>query len=142
MLLARRSFVTGFVLLGLAGALNHTIAERLFGRRFDLVLPQLKYGFVMFNKNPHQVSVYSYAGADGVRHDLADLVRTPAPFYKRARLAMNLMLERDYLAEVCYRARRAEKLTVLVDQWDLDVDLHRPQRTDTFPCEAHDLLRR
>jgi hypothetical protein len=48
---ARRGFALAWVLLGLAGALNHTIAMKPIGERFDLVLPHLRYGYVMFNAN-------------------------------------------------------------------------------------------
>ena len=80
----RRGFVVAWMVVGLAGALNHTIAERLLGRRFDLVLPQLKAGYIMFNVNPRTAKTYEYAGADGVRHDLSELVATPSPGYARA----------------------------------------------------------
>ncbi|HZS37794.1 MAG TPA: hypothetical protein VFF06_13245 [Polyangia bacterium] len=142
-MLARRAFVAAWIAASIAGALDHTIAESLFGRRFDLVLPHLKYGHVMFNKNPRKLEVYSYAGTDGVRHDLADLQRTPAPLYKRARVALDVMLEPDYLAELCFRAARAsaEPLTLFIDEYDLDAGA-RPQRTRTMPCDAHALLAR
>ncbi len=142
MRLARRAFIAAFVLLGVAGALDHTLAEKLLGERIDLLLPHLKYGYVMFNQNPRQVQVYSYAGADGVRRDLADLVRTPAPLYKRARVAVNIMIRPAYLAELCYRASRrsTEKLTVFVDEYDLAVDSRGPQRTRSFPCDPHAIL--
>jgi len=140
---ARRWFVVAWLAATIAGALDHTIAQALFGRSFDLVLPNLQYGYVMFNKNPRQVAVYSYAGSDGVRHDLADLQRTPAPLYKRARVAINLMAQRDYLADLCFRATRAssDKLTVFVDEYDVDVDARRPQSARSFACDAHALLR-
>jgi hypothetical protein len=142
--LARRAFVVAWIAASVAGAFGHTIAETLLGRRLELWLPHLKYGYVMFNKNPRQVQVYSYAGEDGVRHDLADLQRTPAPLYKRARVAVNLMLEPDYLAELCFRATRSstEKLTVFADEYDLDVDARRPGRTRSFDCDAHGLAPR
>jgi hypothetical protein len=104
---ARRVFVAVWVVLGLAGALDHTIAEKAFGARIDLMLPHLKYGYVMFNANPRTVNVFSYAGADGAKHDLADLVATPAPGYARARLAIDASFLPPYLAEVCLRAERA-----------------------------------
>lgn len=104
---ARRAFVAVWVLLGLAGALDHTIAEKVLGSRIDLLLPHLKYGYVMFNVNPRTVSVYSYAGPDGARHDLADLVATPAPGYARARIAIDADIQPAYLAEICLRAERA-----------------------------------
>ena len=59
--------------------------SKLLGRRFDLVLPHLAAGYVMFKENPRTARVYEYARADGERHDLADLVATPSPGYARAR---------------------------------------------------------
>jgi hypothetical protein len=138
----RRAFVAAWVVLGVAGALNHTIAEKLFDRRFDLVLPHLKYGHVMFNLNPSKVSVFQYARADGVRRDLADLVSTPALGYKRARLAINAMTDRMYLAEVCLRATRAtgDEFTFYVDDYDVSVDPRQPSETHTLRCTSRGLI--
>jgi hypothetical protein len=102
----RRVFIVVWLALTVAGALDHTIAESLFGRRFDLWLPHLKYGHVMFNRNPRTATLFYYAGADGVRHDLADLMPTPAWGYRRARLAISYMTNPDYLKELCLRAHR------------------------------------
>ncbi len=138
---ARRAFVVGWLLLVVAGALNHTVALAVFGRRFDLILPHLKYGHVMFNKNPRQVQRYFYSGADGVRHDLADLVITPAPGYQRARLAITMTVKPDYLAELCLRARRAGRgeLTFIVE--DIDLDAGTTTSHESL-CGAHGLLPR
>jgi hypothetical protein len=101
---ARRALVIGWLVLTVAGALDHTVAEALFGRRFDLFLPHLKYGHVMFNRNPpHTVRLYY---TDGERHDLADLMPTPAWGYGRARLAVTYTTKPDYLMELCLRAHR------------------------------------
>jgi len=107
--LARRTFVAVWIALGCAGAVNHTIAEKVLGHRFDLVLPHLRYGYVMFNRNPRTVEVYEYTRSGGARHDLADLLVTPAPGYKTARLAVDLAFQPRYLAEVCRSALRGGK---------------------------------
>jgi hypothetical protein len=137
---ARRTFVVAWLALGLAGALDATIAERAFGDRVDLLLPHLKYGHVMFNQNPHQVRVYSYAGADGIRHDVAELVPTPAPGYKRARTALDVETKPDYLREICYRAVRTRgEFDFIVDEYDVDVNPRAPSRSQTVHCDAHGL---
>ena len=141
----RRVFVVAWVMLGIAGALDHTIAERVFGERFDLLLPQLKCGYVMFNKNPHTATVYEYtrAGApDGVRHPLHELVRTPAYGYAAARLAINVTAEPMYLKEVCYRATHGsnDRYTFFVDEYDIDANTRRPARSLTMTCDAHGLV--
>ena len=129
---ARRAFVIIWIALGVLGALNHTV----FGRSLDLVLPHLKYGYVMFNDNPREVPVFEYAGADGVRHNLADLVATPAPTYKRARVAIDLILKPDYLREICYRTWRAtgQPLTFFVESYKVDEDPTRPAKTEAYRC--------
>jgi hypothetical protein len=140
-----RAFVAAWVLLGLLGALDHGIAEAVLGRRFDLRLPHLQYGHVMFNRNPTAVWVFSYSGADGERHDLADLVALPAPGYKRTRLAMNVAFKPDYLREVCFRHTRrvpGADLTFHVDEYRVDVDREQPARTATLQCTAHGLVDR
>ena len=137
----RRWLVVAWIALSVIGALNHTIAEKLIGRRFDLVLPHLKYGHVMFNKNLRVVHTYEYAGRDGVRHDLADLMQPTVVGYRRARLAINVILKRDYLREVCYRAYTAnkEELTFFVDEYNVDADPKTPQKTQTLTCGAYGL---
>jgi hypothetical protein len=139
---ARRIFVVAWVALGLAGALDHTIAQRLLGRRLDLLLPHLKYGYVMFNLNPHVVHVYEYSGADGTRRNLADLVATPAPGYKRARLAIDAAMKPEYLAEVCYRVTRAshQAYDFIISEYDVDVSARTPSRTNVLHCDTRGLV--
>ena len=144
MVRARRAFVIAWLTLTVAGALDQTVAESLFGRRFDLLLPHLKYGHVMFNRNPRRVQVLSFLGADGARRDLAELVATPAPGYARARLAVDQILEPDYIAELCLRAqrRRRRELTFVVVDWDIDVGARRPAGTHEYRCEENGVLGR
>lgn len=139
---ARRSFVAVWILLGLLGALNHTIALQACNRRFDLQLPHLRYGHVMFNKNPRTVFVFEYARRDGVRHDLAELVARPALGYKRARVAMNLRLYPDYLEEIC--ANHANKaptdtIAIIISEYDLDKERDLPVRRSVLRCDSHGL---
>jgi hypothetical protein len=108
---ARRVFVAAWILLGVVGALNHTV----FGRALDLQLPHLKYGHVMFNRNPRVAVVYKYRGSDGVEHHLADLMRPPSLGYHRSRLALSVATKPDYLAELCLRAQRGP-LTFIVEE--------------------------
>ncbi len=124
-------------MLGILGALNHTV----LGRSLDLMLPHLRYGHVMFNLNPRAVQVAEYAGDDGVRHTVADLVPTPAPGYKRSRLALDLMTKPDYLREICLRAFRASArpLTFFVDDYQVEQDPRRPARTQTLRCDQSGL---
>ena len=139
--IVRRAFVTAWIVLGVAGALDHTIAQKLFGRRFDLQLPNLRYGHVMFNTNLRTVRVFEYATDDGVRHPLADLMETPAIGYSDARMSIDLLTSSDYLAEVCLRAFRASHapLTFFGSEYQVDVDPRRPTRTLTLRCDAHGL---
>jgi hypothetical protein len=141
---ARRAFVGVWVFLGIVGAMNHTIAEKLFGMRFRLWLPHLEYGYVMFNRNPHDPAVYTYSGTDGVRHPLAELVHTPALGFSDSRLVVSVILQPDYLREVCYRATRSStnRYTFFVDHYDIDVDPYRPAGTATFHCDARGLSSR
>ena len=141
---ARRVFVVAWIVLGVAGALNHTIAEKPVGRRFDLGLPHLRYGHVMFNKNLRVVQTYQYARKDGVRHDVADLVPIAAPGYKRARLAVTLLFQPRYLRELCFRSLHTldDEITFFIDEYDLDVARGRPTRTFTLRCDVHGLVDR
>lgn len=138
----RRIFVAVWILLGLAGALDHTIAEKVLGSRVDLLLPHLKYGYVMFKENPRTVQVYEYARADGVRRELAELAQLPAPGYARARLAIDVALQPAYLAEVCLRAVRVthEDYDFFVSEYRVDVDPRSPSHTRVLHCSAHGLV--
>jgi hypothetical protein len=138
---ARRAFVAVWVLLGLAGALDHTIADRVLGSRIDLMLPHLKYGYVMFNVNPRTVNVYSYAGTDGVRRNLADLLATPAPGYARARVAIDADIQPTYLAEICLRAVRAthQEYDFYVETYAVDQGLSTLTDTKVLHCSPHGL---
>jgi len=143
---ATRAFVVAWMALGVAGALDHTIAEKMFGRRFDLWLPHLRYGYVMFDRNPRHAAVFEYVGADGVRHDLADLVATPSLGYKRARLVMNAMTTPMYLSEVCYQATHPapRELTFVVTEYDIGPSARgpTPTRTTTLRCDPHGIAPR
>jgi hypothetical protein len=142
--MAQRVFVCIWVVLGVVGALNHTIAEKLLGMRFNLVLPHLEYGYVMFNKNPHDPAVYDYVGDDGIRRPLAELVATRSFFHADSRLAVSVIFQPDYLREVCYRATRGttKSYTFIVDHYDIDVDPRHPVQSQTLRCDAHGLAPR
>ena len=88
----QRAFVVTWIALGIAGAIDHTIAQRYLGGSIDLVLPHLRFGYVMFNDNPTRVPVFTYARADGERHPLSDLDPRPAPGYASARAAVDATL--------------------------------------------------
>ena len=131
---ARRALVVAWIALTVAGALNHTV----FDRRFDLLFPHLKYGHVMFNSNPRDVDVLSYLDENGAQHDLADLMETPAPGYRRARLAITVVTKPDYLAELCLHAERAGRgpLTFVLDERHVG---GQPGATHRLLCDQHGL---
>jgi hypothetical protein len=142
---ARRLFVVAWIALGILGALDQTILPRVLGTHLDLELPHLKYGYVMFNRNPRKVFVYQYAAADGVRHDLADLVETPALGYRRARLAISVLSNHVVLDELCLRATRGvpdRRLTFFVDEYHVGDDPPAPPITHALTCDAHGLRER
>ena len=134
----KRWFIVAWIALALAGALDHTIVPRLVGRSFDLPLPHLQYGYVMFNANPSRVPVFTYARADGVRHDLADLDPRPAFGYARARVALDAMFTPIYLRDLCNRSLRGkgDAITIYVDGYQSDVDNQHPALTQTVECDA------
>ena len=134
----RRAFVVVWIGLGLAGALDHTIAPRWFGTAFDLQLPHLRYGYVMFNENPRRVPVFTYARADGERHDLADLDPRPAPGYKRARTAIDAWYTPVYVRDLCNRALRdrGDAITIYVDWYDIEIDREHPAQTQAVRCDV------
>jgi hypothetical protein len=117
--------------LSLAGALK-------LGEGGRLLLPHLRYGHVMFNKNPTTVTITEYAGADGVRHPIADLMATRAVGYHRARAAINLMIKPEFLLELCFRTLRSsgnQPFDIFVDEYEVLGDPRRPARSHTVRCE-------
>jgi len=134
----RRGFVVAWIVLGVAGALDHTIAERYLGGTVNLVLPHLQYGYVMFNNNPTRVPVFTYARADGERHPLSDLDPRPAPGYATARAAVDATLASSYLRDLCNRALRSrdDEITIYIDGYDVLVDNEHPAISSTVRCNA------
>ena len=134
----RRAFVVTWLALAIAGAINHTIAERYLGGSVNLLLPHLQYGYVMFNENPTRVPVFTYARADGVRHPLADLDPRPAPGYATARAAVDATLTPTYLRDLCNRALRSrdDEITIYIDGYDVLVDNENPAISSTVRCNA------
>lgn len=135
----RRAFVVVWIVLAVAGALAHTVAERAVGHTIDLGLPNLQYGYVMFNANPRRVPVYTYAHGDGERHDLADLDPRPAFGYKRARVGLDAMFSATYLRDLCNRAltSRDDVITIYIDGYQVDVDRDKPAMSTTEVCRGH-----
>ncbi|MEO6771675.1 MAG: hypothetical protein ABI467_01470 [Kofleriaceae bacterium] len=135
-MMLRRAFVVAWIVLAVAGALAHTVAERVVGHTIDLGLPELRYGYVMFNANPRRVPVYTFARADGERHDLADLDPRPAFGYKRARVALDAMFSGTYLRDLCNRAltSRDDQITIFIDGYQVDVDREHPAMATTEVC--------
>lgn len=134
----KRAFIVTWIALGLAGALDHTIAQRYLGGTIDLYLPHLQYGYVMFNDNPRRVPVFTYARADGVRHDLVELEPRPAFGYARARVAIDAMFTPIYLRDLCNRALRSpdDAITIFVDGYQADVDNQHPAITQKVECRG------
>jgi hypothetical protein len=127
----RRGFVAVWIALSLAGALK-------LGAGGWLLLPHLRYGHVMFNKNPSTVTITEYAREDGVRHPIAELMTTPSLGYHRARAAVNLMIKPEFLLELCFRTLRSSgnrPFDIFVDEYDVLSDPRRPARSHTVRCE-------
>lgn len=132
----RRSFVVFWFIAGLAGALNHGVALTVFGRRFDLELPHLRYGYVMFNRIPREISVLQYVTTSGERGYLADLVATPALGYRRARLAMDAWVGLPYIEQVCRRVQRdsANGFRVVSQTYQIGPGQHTLRHGADVPC--------
>ena len=129
-----RAFVVAWLVLGVVGALNHTILDG----RLALVLPHLQYGYVMFNRNPTRVPVFTYAHTGGERHDLAELDPRPAPGYARARAAVDATLAPTYLRDLCNRglASADDEITIYIDGYEVLVDNEKPSISSTVKCNA------
>lgn len=98
--LLKRVAIAGWLVLTVMGALNHTLLPGILPRPLTTALPNLRYGYVMFNRNMPEVGVLSYRDGGEYRH-ISDWIRTPAPGYKDARATINLLLIPDYLNYLC-----------------------------------------
>ena len=134
--LAGRGLLALWLLLSVLGALNQTVALLVFGRRFDLLLPHLSAGYVMFVEIPRTIEIHSYVDAQGDKHSIADLVKTPAPFYKRARTEANLAMAPGLLHDIC---REQAASTFLIEEYKLNFHPERPYRSTTLSCDAQGL---
>ena len=134
----RRVFVVAWIALAVAGALDHTIAQRVLGRTIDLGLPHLQYGYVMFNLNPTRVPVFTYSRNGGERRDIEELEPRPAFGYKRARVELDAMYTPVYLRDLCNRALRSrdDAITIFIDGYQSDVDNEHPAMTSKVSCGA------
>ena len=132
----RRLFVVVWLILGVWGALNHNILPKWFGSRTDLLLPHLRYGHVMFNKNMKKVKVFKYQSGNGEPHYLADLVTTPSLGYHRARLGMNVLLQPRYIDTLCRSAQDLGQgqITILIEEYDVSDGPAQPTKTTTRRC--------
>ena len=92
--------------LSLLGALDHNlISAPIFGEggKLPLVLPHLKYGYVMYNEVPPSVPRLVIVGGTNDRiRTTNDLIETPAPLYKASRIFVNTMMYGPvWLEHVC-----------------------------------------
>jgi hypothetical protein len=102
----QRGFITVWLGLSIAGALNHTIVKDFIAVDSSLVewFPHLKYGYVMFNRMPRHVNVVTYKprkrwSEPGL--SIAEMIQTPAPGYKVSRAGLNLVFSPNYLKYLC-----------------------------------------
>ena len=86
----QRTFIIIWFLMTIFGALNATVLPWLrAGSRFNLNwIPHLRYGHVMFNQNsPEVITIWFRSkSTQGVWRHISELVPTPAPAYKQARV--------------------------------------------------------
>lgn len=132
----RRVFIVGWLVAGLAGALNHGIALKVLGHRFDLVLPHLRYGYVMFNHIPRDITVVQYLTPSGEKRLLSDLVDTPALGYESARLSMDAMNGRRYLEQICRSAsgRSLTHLRLISEEYEISPGQSRQRGSAERDC--------
>ena len=134
----QRAFIVAWIALALAGALDHTIAQRVLGRTIDLRLPHLQYGYVMFNANPHRVPVLTYAHAGGERHDAAELdpARRSAMRARASRSTRCSTRSTCATSATATCASKDDAITIYVDGYDIDLNRDKPTITSTVTCDA------
>lgn len=124
------------------GALNQTVAPMLLGRSFDLALPHLKQGYVMFVKIPRTIAMHDVLRGDGSRTSIADIVSPRAYLYPRARIETDLGMNPDLLPQICrlHARRTGETTTFLVEEYRLLLHPERPRRTTALRCDDTGLI--
>ena len=124
------------------GALNHTVLAQTLNRRLDLVLPHLRYGYVMFNRTPRTVDISEVIYADGRRAYVDELVATPSPGYKRARWAINLRFEPALLGQLCRQAHLSEPVIFETTRYLVSEPLRPPLAQRRLRCTTDGKLAR
>lgn len=117
----KRAFVVGWLGLLFVGAVNHGLVEALGLPRVELLLPHLRYGHVMFNRNLRVVTVHEVRAPDGSLRHLSELLPNDAPGYRRARVEMNLYFFPALLEPICRQALKGREgaFTIVRSRWDV-----------------------
>jgi hypothetical protein len=138
-----RVFALGWAALTVCGACNGGIAERVLGRRLDLLLPHVDQPYVMFIEIPRRLQVHSFVDDAGERRSIAELVTAPAALYARARTEANLSLAPDLLRDICRRhiARGGGSVDITTDDHRLNFHPERPYQSHTERCTSDGLRR-
>ena len=100
----RRFFIVLFLGAAILGAIRHTLAPGLYSSRgwVTTLLPQLAWGYVMFNRMPLDVSVVFYRKAGGVYAPAAELLPTASLGYSEARLALQRAMNPNLVNQWCH----------------------------------------
>jgi len=107
----------------LLGAVNHTLLPRLLHRHVNLLLPNLRYGYVMFNIIPTSASVVEFRVDDSSRNwSLSELSDIQTPGYARTRVLMDVFTAPKYLDELCLRrqARTGSPVSIVTHTYQIN----------------------
>ena len=130
----RRGVLTVWLVACVMGALNHTVAEAVFGTRLDLPLPNQKYGYVMFNRTPRVIQVTKVLDDNGEERFVDALVATPTLLYKRARWALNLSLNPGLITALCRQAALDRPVTLVTEEYAVAAKTKGALRTRRLRC--------
>jgi hypothetical protein len=129
--------VSVWLLLQILAALDHTFIRGIlpFKRQLSLVLPHLKYGWVMFNRPPPRATVWTFVAAGQTeRRHLGAALETTSLTYMRARVSLQSEFNPDYPAELCARLDSLRGATLTKSVYATDDPSH-PVRRESFRCE-------
>jgi hypothetical protein len=116
---ARRASLLLWLGMSVVGALNFNLLEERFfrhGGALTAVLPHLRFGHVMFDRVPSNITVPSVTFADGVHHGLSSVLVTDSIGYEDARGYLGFALDPDWERRICGRIESRPDVTLWLRQ--------------------------
>ena len=135
---ARRASLVLWLGMSVVGALNFNLFEERFfphGGGLTAALPHLRFGHVMFDRVPKNITVPSVTFADGVHHGLSSVLVTDSIGYEDARGYLGFALDPDWERRICRRIGPRPDVTLWLQEVEIK-DAPRVKSARTIRCDG------